>query len=216
MAITTEQWIQKARKKHGDRYDYSRIVYKGAIQNVIVGCFIHGWIEIEARGHIKTMGCQKCSKLLGNKKKETHGKSYSTEYKIWKAMKYRCTDPNNINYMHYGGRGITVCSRWLESFENFYADMGPRPADTTIDRIDNNAGYSSDNCRWATRIIQQNNRSTFNHRIQYAGMNMTSAEWANVIGIDRHAPARWNNEGRLEKMYEKHNVMQILQKIEYI
>jgi hypothetical protein len=72
-------------------------------------------------------------------------------------MKYRCTNPNAINYHNYGGRGITVCERWNE-FKNFLADMGERPEGTSIDRIDNDLGYFKENCRWATRHEQRINQ----------------------------------------------------------
>jgi hypothetical protein len=81
------------------------------------------------------------------------------EYDSWIHMRQRCNNPNNKDFKHYGGRDISVCERWLDSFENFFEDMGPKPsANHSIDRIDNDSGYSLDNCRWATKSEQSSNR----------------------------------------------------------
>jgi hypothetical protein len=87
------------------------------------------------------------------------GKKQATpEYTSWEGMKARCTNPNRQNFADYGGRGITVCDRWLHSFENFLADLGPRPAGKTLDRINNDLGYWPGNCKWSTRSEQQRNQ----------------------------------------------------------
>ncbi len=103
-------------------------------------------------------------------------------YKTWTRIKTRCYDENNKDYQNYGGRGIRVCDRWLESFENFYEDIGDIPNHLSLDRIDNNKNYSRDNVRLATFFEQNYNRSnskliTFNNKTQ------TMLEWANELGI---------------------------------
>lgn len=113
-------------------------------------------------GWTKSCGCIK----KNNAKK--HGYSRKTEYNIWQNMKARCYNRDSASYKLYGARGITVCDRWLESFENFIEDMGNKPDGMSLERIDNNSGYSKDNCMWATHTEQALNRRT-NTTVSFMG-----------------------------------------------
>lgn len=109
------------------------------------------------------------------------GDSLYTTYTCWLGALSRGRNPNNPRFKKYLGRGITICERWGD-FENFLADMGPRPsAKHSLDRIDNNGPYAADNCRWATNSTQQNNKSN-NLRITYKGETLTAAEWGARLG----------------------------------
>lgn len=115
---------------------------------------------------------------------KTTRKGHERAYTVWSAMKSRCYNKNHIHYDAYGGRGIKVCDRWLgeNGFENFYRDMFPRPDGATLDRIDNNADYCPENCRWSSKVEQANNTRR-NKIIEYANRSMTAAQWAREIGI---------------------------------
>ena len=104
-------------------------------------------------GHTKSCGCLKKT----NDQNKTHGMSRTKIYIVWSNMIQRCTDPLATEYEHYGGRGIRVSDNW-KTFETFYNDMGDPPPGLTIDRINNDKGYSKENCRWATYSQQALNR----------------------------------------------------------
>lgn len=106
------------------------------------------------------------------------------ERKAWNDLRSRCSNPKNRNYPNYGGRGITVCERWSESFDNFFADMGTAPTPAhSLDRIDNDKGYSPENCRWASwREQARNKRGVL--RVEYNGLNLPLSEWQDLTGVE--------------------------------
>lgn len=110
-----------------------------------------------------------------------HDKSDSSVYNVWKQMKQRCQNPNNSQYHDYGGRGITVDPRWLD-FANFLEDMGEPTEKATLERIDNNKGYSPANCKWATWKEQHQNRRN-NRLVTAFGKTQCVTAWADEYGI---------------------------------
>lgn len=112
----------------------------------------------------KTGSCGCLRKEHSGKQLFKHGHNsggkISSEYISWRRAIQRCYDPNDKRFEHYGGRGITMCDRWRgeNGFQNFLADMGPRPEGLTLDRINNDGNYEPGNCRWATRLEQRHNR----------------------------------------------------------
>jgi hypothetical protein len=108
-------------------------------------------------GNSESCGCY--SREVSATINKKHGMSYTKEFGIWLTMNQRCSNPAVLHYDRYGGRGIAVCDRWIDSFEAFYADMGPRPTTRhTIERRDNDKDYEPDNCYWATYAEQGLNK----------------------------------------------------------
>lgn len=133
------------------------------------------------RGNTRSCGCLKLQ-VIGERRR-THGKSNSPEYNNWMAMKSRCCNTDNQDYALYGGRGIRVCKRWANSFENFLADMGTRPpGKNTIERVNTDGHYTKDNCCWATQRQQTRNKRN-NHRVTVGTRTQTIAEWAEETGV---------------------------------
>lgn len=136
------------------------------------------------RGEAKSCGCAKLPGIGGGKKKHGHapgGKAPSREYMTWRSMIARCTKPSDAAFYLYGGRGITVAPEWM-NFERFVSDMGLKPDGYSLERIDNNVGYSKENCRWATQLEQAQNRRT-SLPVLFRGEMLTAAEIARRVGL---------------------------------
>ena len=131
-------------------------------------------------GKTKSCGCL-FSELL-SKRNYKHGKSNTSTYMCWCAIRNRCYRKTATGYKNYGGRGIKVCYRWM-TFKNFLKDMGEKPIGLSIERIDNNKNYSPENCRWATRQ-EQNNNSRQNVWITYNGEKLTMTQWSKRLNIN--------------------------------
>lgn len=114
----------------------------------------------------------------------THGKTKSSVYRVWTAMRSRCEDPKVKSYKDYGARGISVSPEW-KVFENFYRDMGDPPAKLSIERKNNSLGYSKGNCRWATQQDQMNN-TRVNVILAWKNQTQTLAQWARHLGFKRY------------------------------
>jgi len=131
----------------------------------------------------KTLSCGCLHRDMTSKASYIHGMSHKQIHNIWCSIKQRCNNVKNSSYHNYGGRGITICDEWLD-FDRFYSDMGECPAGMTIDRIDNDKGYFKENCHWATRKEQANNRRN-GKKIEFNGVEKTQAEWEDFLSLPR-------------------------------
>lgn len=146
------------------------------------------------RGSAKSCGClqremaRQTAKMMGSATR-VHGDCTSPEYRAWSSMIQRCTNRKHRQYRNYGARGIEVCDRWRSDFIAFVSDMGERPSRShSLDRRDNDGPYSPENCRWATKIEQNNNMRT-NRIVSYVGRRMTLADAVRASGRVKYSTA---------------------------
>lgn len=134
-------------------------------------------------GRIKSCGCLRNETTI--KRSTKHGYKHTRLYSIWQHMKYRCCNKNGKDYKNYGGRGIAVCSDWLDNFMSFYNWSMANGYDNnlTIDRIDNGKGYEPNNCRWVD-MKQQSRNTRQNRNITINGVTRCLAEWCEILGLN--------------------------------
>ena len=155
--------------------------FRKSLWNCTCDC---GGRSVSSAGNLRSGGATSCGckRIANGKARRTHGRdSKDRTYRIWSAMRSRCMTKSNKCYAGYGGRGITVCDRW-SSFESFFEDMGEAPDGLSIDRINNELGYSPDNCRWATQKEQTRNTRQ-NVWIEYNGETKVLTDWAAFAGV---------------------------------
>jgi len=141
---------------------------------VVLGCNL-------TSGNTRSCGCLNREVTLA--RVTTHGESKTAEYDVWTGIKNRCANENEPAFKNYGGRGIRVCVRWLDSFENFLLDVGRRPsAMHTLERVNNDGNYEPGNVRWATRTEQSRNRRS-NKMLTFGSETMCLAAWAERVGL---------------------------------
>lgn len=173
-----------------------------------------GESRIVAAGHLRAGKSQSCGCLrseLLRQRNTVHGQASRTApamYCTWRDMIDRCHNPRDTAFQYYGGRGITVCDRWRSSVADFVADMGPRPhPKLTLERIDNDLGYSPDNCIWATMKAQlRNTRRT--RMLTHGGRTQCFTDWAKEVGIrcstlDSRLRSGWSIERALDTPIKK-------------
>lgn len=147
-------------------------------------------------GSSKSCGCTYAGTCLSFKK--LHGGTGTPEYRSWKHMKERCNNPNDKRFEHYGGRGISVCDRWLNDFSAFLEDMGKRPSPAhSIERVDVNGNYEPSNCVWASTKEQARNtqRTSF---VQYNGERHKLVDLADTLGIKANTLHKRVRRGQME------------------
>lgn len=184
--------------KNGQRFGFLTVISEadrkrkpnGAsyrVFNVKCDCGVIKTVALSSLSEGVTVSCgcfhKKNAKDIFSKSNTTHGQSETRLYWVWKAMKGRCTNPNNKSYQRYGARGISVCKEWMDSFESFYEHVGPRPDGMTLDRIDTFKGYEPGNVRWAT-YKQQARNTRRNVKVFVDGKEMILIEATEALNIN--------------------------------
>jgi hypothetical protein len=204
--------------KRFDRLVVTRVFFipesSHALADVICDCGNTLQVKVNnlRTGNTTSCGCYRVEwrQAMAAKPKAPRIRNETAEYRAWTHMLGRCYTPTDGSYRRYGGRGISVCDRWRTSYQNFLADMGPRPEDCSLDRIDNDGNYTPENCRWATRAQQSQNRSS-NRHVEYAGRRWIVSQLAEHVGLPYEALRRrldrgWSVEEAVSKRLRINNI----------
>ena len=151
------------------------------------------------RGKTKSCGCLQAIKPNGLRHGHAVDFKPTKTYNSWACAKQRCTNPNNNRYIYYGAQGVHMCERWMNSFDDFLADMGPRPPGCSIERIDRSRGYEPGNCIWADARSQSRNRRNAIH-VVLDGQTMTLPVAAERLGISYGAAKHRVDRGKLQRV----------------
>lgn len=216
------KFVNGRRDRTGDIYGYLTVMeYAGSINKktslwkCICKC---GNVTVVKGGNLNSgnttsCGCYKVesSSVRSLKHGESGTLENTTEYRSWQSMKSRCYNKANAAYSEYGGRGISVCERWLHSYENFIEDMGRKPSlSHSIDRYPNNNGnYEPGNCRWATKSEQSKNRRS-NKYYEYNGVKKNQKDWANEVGADNRQFHKMLKRKSFEQTYTHFKKRQLI------
>lgn len=158
-----------------------------------------GEVCTKRSSHLRSSAAPSCGCIVNKSRKEAlekHGMARTPEYRAWISCKSRCHNQNHKNFKDYGARGIAVCSRWRNSFDAFYQDMGPRPEGMTLERNDVNGNYSPDNCVWASPKDQARNRRNSVY-VDWRGASVPLSVAANDLGISISAAHHRLKRGKL-------------------
>jgi len=178
--IVLDRYTEPRRTGNGNRY----------VAKCVCDCGSFVEVEIPNLKSGNTTQCNDCAKISRGKNRRTHGHSYRASggieiksYYTWQAMKRRCLKEYDKRFADYGGRGITICDAWIDSYEAFLGDMGLPPSmKHQIDRIDNDGNYKPENCAWVSRKKQSRNKRN-NRHISANGVTLTLVEWTEKTGM---------------------------------
>src|SRR6266576_2014728 len=188
--------------KYGIGYRFGRLVIESrdtfrALCRCDCGGTVNALVSNLRNDHVRSCGCLRKEVTIA--RSTIHGsarrKMKSRAYGVWCGLHKRCYSLSSADYPNYGGRGIGICDEWREDFSAFLRDMGETPVGLSIERLDNDKNYSKANCKWATRL-EQNNNTRQNRFVVFNGKRQTLAQWGRETGMKPHSIRRALESGK--------------------